>query len=83
MKKRFIAGAVCPKCGASDAIRLYLPEGNEADHQVRDCVDCGYQESLAQHLAVRQELNTRVNHSPTKEASEIDSTEAQPLQFIP
>jgi uncharacterized metal-binding protein (TIGR02443 family) len=65
MKKRFIAGVVCPKCGASDTVRLHIPEAGEEDHQVRDCVTCGYEESLAQHLAARQELPTRVNQDQT------------------
>ena len=72
MKKRFIAGVVCPKCGASDSVRLYIAEAGEIDHQVRDCVECGYQENLAQHLAARQELPTRVNQ--TKAAiAEVES----------
>ena len=73
MKKRFIAGAVCPKCGAADSVRLHIAEAGEVDQQVRDCVACGYQESLAQHLATRQELSTRVNQTQ-KEAK----NEAQP-----
>ncbi|MDP6969189.1 MAG: YheV family putative zinc ribbon protein [Gammaproteobacteria bacterium] len=70
MKKRFIAGIVCPKCGAADSVRLHIAEAGEVDHQVRDCVECGYQESLAQHLAARQELPTRVNQSKTAAAKE-------------
>lgn len=38
-KKRFIAGAVCPKCKAMDSLMLYL------EHNVEkvECVQCGYQ----------------------------------------
>ena len=38
MKVRFIAGIVCPKCGAQDSVRIYIPEQGEVDEQLRDCV---------------------------------------------
>ena len=40
MKKRFIAGVVCPKCGALDTIMAV----NDTEQQVliRDCIDCGF-----------------------------------------
>ena len=78
MKKRFIAGIVCPKCGASDSVRLHIAEAGEEDHQVRDCVECGYEESLAQHLASRQELQTRVNQG---EKSTVEEVEPQVLEL--
>lgn len=78
MKKRFIAGIVCPKCGATDSVRLHIAEAGEEDHQVRDCVECGYEESLAQHLAARQELPTRVNQEAKPRVEEV---EAQVLEL--
>jgi uncharacterized metal-binding protein (TIGR02443 family) len=38
-KKRFIAGASCPKCKATDTMMLFL------EHNVEkvECVACGYQ----------------------------------------
>ncbi len=75
MKKRFIAGAVCPKCGAKDSVRVYLPEANEPDEQTRDCVDCGYKESLAKPMVARNELTTRVNKSAVKTISLNDIDE--------
>ena len=72
MKKRFIAGIVCPKCGATDSVRLHIAEAGDEDHQVRDCVECGYEESLAQHLASRQELPTRVNQSEKPTVEEVE-----------
>ncbi len=78
MKKRFIAGIVCPKCGATDSVRLHIAEAGEEDHQVRDCVECGYEESLAQHLAARQELPTRVNQA---DSAATDEVEAQVLEL--
>ncbi|MCC5888235.1 MAG: YheV family putative metal-binding protein [Gammaproteobacteria bacterium] len=40
--KRFIAGAVCPRCGVQDRIRVFSLGG--ATH--RDCVACGFSDVL-------------------------------------
>ena len=40
-KKRFIAGAACPKCKAIDTMMLYKEQGVEKV----ECVSCGYQQS--------------------------------------
>ena len=55
--KRFIAGAVCPKCSAMDKLVMYR---NEQDEQVRECVSCGYSDKINEHGHV-EELVTRVN----------------------
>ena len=34
--RRFIAGAVCPRCGVMDRIVV------SADGETRDCIDCGF-----------------------------------------
>lgn len=75
--KRFIAGVVCPKCGASDSIRAWLEE--DADMQHRDCVDCGYQDSLSTKVQVNLpgELATRVTPVSTS-----DTTPAQPITIL-
>lgn len=39
-QKRFIAGAVCPKCQLNDKIVVY----QEADTAYCECVRCGYQQ---------------------------------------
>jgi uncharacterized metal-binding protein (TIGR02443 family) len=41
IKKRFVAGAVCPKCKAQDSIMLYFENNVE---QI-ECVHCDYHES--------------------------------------
>jgi uncharacterized metal-binding protein (TIGR02443 family) len=41
-RKRFIAGAVCPKCGVEDRIYVLVA----ADGQSRHCNDCDFSESL-------------------------------------
>ncbi|PCJ15918.1 MAG: metal-binding protein [Gammaproteobacteria bacterium] len=38
MRKRFIAGAVCPQCNEIDKTVVY----QQADDEVSECVKCGY-----------------------------------------
>lgn len=40
-KKRFIAGASCPKCKAIDSVMLYM----ENDVEKIECVECHHQQS--------------------------------------
>lgn len=40
LKKRFVAGAKCPKCKASDSIVLFKEQGIETV----ECVECDYRE---------------------------------------
>ena len=40
--KRFIAGAVCPSCGAMDTVRTFTHSGKEH----RECVECGYSDVM-------------------------------------
>lgn len=60
IKKRFIAGAVCPKCAAMDKLRMFH---NEEGGEVRECVACDFIETYAQHKEKAdkaEELATRV-----------------------
>lgn len=41
LKKRFVAGATCPKCKEFDSIMLYF----ENNVEKLECVKCGYAES--------------------------------------
>ena len=43
IKKRFVAGATCPKCRALDTIMLYF----ENNVEKLQCVKCDYAESQA------------------------------------
>ena len=57
-KRRFIAGAVCPRCSQMDKIVAF----NEGGKDYRECVSCGFKEPL--HLqSPARELDTRVNRS--------------------
>lgn len=73
IKKRFIAGATCPKCQAMDKIVVYQKD----DAEYRECVDCGFEETMRFQQHAR-ELQTRVN-TPAETIAE----ETQVLQFPP
>ena len=57
--KRFIAGAVCPKCSEMDKLVMYK---NEEGRDVRECVSCDYRDVMQseEELAKAAELQTRV-----------------------
>ncbi len=64
--KRFIAGAVCPKCGAMDRVVMYV----EGDKQFRECVNCGFRDEMRlSHPG--QELDTRVNRTADERADAV------------
>ena len=72
-KKRFIAGAVCPKCSEMDKIVVYNKEGKD----YRECVSCGFNDEMRFQQQVR-ELETRVNKTEEEKKAEV-----QVLQFPP
>lgn len=65
MKKRFIAGAVCPKCAAMDSLVMYESD----DANIRECVDCGFQDKILFTPQTR-ELTTRVNVTEAQKKQE-------------
>lgn len=56
IKRRFVAGAVCPRCSEMDKLVVYNEEGKD----YRECVACGYKEEM-HFTPVARELETRVN----------------------
>jgi uncharacterized metal-binding protein (TIGR02443 family) len=62
-KKRFIAGAVCPKCSEMDKLVMYK---NDDGRETRECVICDYidvmksEEEMAADLSLATEITTRV-----------------------
>ncbi len=76
MSIRFIAGAVCPKCGEMDTLKA----GTEDDGKtlVRECVECGYIDRISQGVNTPREVVTRV----TPEQREPDETDAIPVKII-
>ena len=57
-KRRFMAGAVCPRCSTMDSIVVYNLDGKD----FRECVNCDFKEEMRINIAT-SELDTRVNHS--------------------
>lgn len=66
VKKRFIAGAVCPRCGEMDRIVNYKLAGKN----YRECVACGFKDEIRLQAAPR-ELPTRVRQEEVERAVKI------------
>jgi len=54
IKKRFVAGATCPKCRALDTIMLYF----ENNVEKLQCVECNYSESQADNKVAKATRNS-------------------------
>lgn len=65
-RPRFIAGAVCPKCGAMDRLQLLDLDGDTG----RRCVACGHEDRL--ESASSMEPKTRLGADQRLPASESD-----------
>ncbi|ETI60799.1 YheV family putative zinc ribbon protein [Marinomonas profundimaris] len=76
--KRFIAGAVCPRCSEMDKIRAWRDD--DAEQQFRECISCGYEDVQSTVVQAQPtEIVTRVNqpHSSAPDAEEVV------INFIP
>lgn len=78
-RRRFIAGAVCPRCALMDKIVVDL------DSDQRECVACGFVEARpgdtstqAQADTVDRELPTRVS----RPAARRMDTAAEPVRLV-
>ena len=71
MPRRFIAGAVCPRCGLHDKIVV------DTDAGLRECVNCGFSDERP--LENTAELKTRVSRPA---ARRLD-TPAEVITLIP
>lgn len=74
-QKRFIAGAVCPKCSEMDKLVMYK---NEEGKETRECVACGYIDVMKEEQPHAEELTTRV--TPVGQA--IRDEGEQPLKIF-
>ena len=84
MQRRFIAGAVCPRCAQMDKIVMY---DNAAGERVRECVNCGYRDALdAQGNPTQQgnpiELTTRVNQPRAGEKPLAHEDEVRVINIV-
>lgn len=58
--KRFIAGAICPRCASMDKVRTWEQSGT----RYRDCVACDFFEQLPiEQPTNAEEIETRVNRT--------------------
>lgn len=71
MTRRFIAGAVCPRCGEMDKIVV------DSETDERECVNCGYTDKRPTHA--QTELRTRVN----RPARRVDAEEQAVTLVMP
>ncbi|PVY77438.1 hypothetical protein C8D92_103123 [Tamilnaduibacter salinus] len=66
--KRFIAGAVCPRCGAMDRLMMH----RDGDHQYRECIDCGFEDAQSLVEDAAPEPETRVNRRDPSEQHTVE-----------
>ncbi len=71
-RRRFIAGAVCPRCGEMDKIVV------DMDSEQRECVACGFSEGRPGDPVPANELPTRVSRAAARRVE----TEAEPVKLI-
>lgn len=76
--KRFIAGAVCPRCAELDKLTMYV---NDQGEQVRECVRCGYSDAMSANGEI-EELGTRVNQPRPGEPALAHEDEVQVVRVI-
>lgn len=67
-RKRFIAGAICPRCKAMDRLVVYEEDGKE----FRACVSCDFVEQMYLQSEPR-ELDTRVNRTEEDRAQAVQT----------
>lgn len=70
MTRRFIAGAVCPRCGLMDKLLV------DTETEVRECVSCGFSEPRPKDPVT--ELATRVN----RPAARLVETRAESIRLV-
>jgi uncharacterized metal-binding protein (TIGR02443 family) len=75
--RRFIAGAVCPKCSEMDRTVMYK---NDADEEVRECISCGFSQTTSEQALEdnTKELVTRV----TPDGKPLLDEGEQPLKIM-
>ena len=79
--RRFIAGAVCPKCSEMDRTVMY---SNDDGDEVRECISCGYSQTSKEQAqeeanSLATELTTRV--TPVDGKALLDE-DVKPLKIL-
>jgi uncharacterized protein len=73
--RRFVAGAVCPRCSEMDKLVVYNQEGKD----YRECVACGYKEEM-HFKPVTRELDTRVNQTEEEKKDAVQVINILPFE---
>lgn len=73
--RRFVAGAVCPRCSEMDKLVVYNEEGKD----YRECVACGYKEEM-HFKPVARELETRVNQTEEEKKDAVQVINILPFE---
>ena len=73
--RRFVAGAVCPRCSEMDKLVVYNEEGKD----FRECVACNYKEEMHFKPATR-ELDTRVNQTEEEKRDAVQVINILPFE---
>jgi len=77
MKRRFIAGAVCPQCALQDKLVMYDDEDGQ---RVRECVRCGFSDVLVEEPPA-EPLATRIQ-PPAEPDSPPDEVEVSVVRVL-
>ncbi|NKC00477.1 MAG: hypothetical protein GKR90_18585 [Pseudomonadales bacterium] len=77
MKRRFIAGAVCPECRALDRIVVEVDEAAETESQ--RCVECGYE---AHQVVGNAPVASIPKGKPERRSGSTKSTTAQTVKIM-
>ena len=72
MPRRFIAGAICPECGAQDTLVVEMLDGTP---QNRSCVKCDFSDDTP-------ELQGSMPRGRLEKAQPPASEEAQPVRLL-
>lgn len=73
--RRFVAGAVCPRCSEMDKLVVF----NEEEKDYRECVACGYKEEM-HFKSVARELETRVNQTEDDKKNQVQVVTILPFE---
>ena len=74
-QRRFIAGAVCPKCAKMDKLVVFKEDNNT----VRECVSCGYRQKM-EFAPTFEPLSTRVD--PVEETSNSEVIKPEVIKIM-
>ena len=78
MKRRFIAGAVCPECRALDRIVVET----DAQESRRSCVECGFSEVLDDSSDTGVGTSTNLPPSRLLRPAKAEDVEPSPVRLI-